>query len=770
MKKIIKNTLFFVCPVILAGFIFGLLAFYIYAPRSIKEYRTLTDITVYAEQLPEQPISDDNNWLDPYYVSFDQSRLPSYPIRFLRWLNLGQPQPWSPRFLAHQLKKLSNKSLLGDTQDGKNTILHMRAEEPKSIYIFGDVHGAFHSMVRNLNYLKQNNIIDDHLVLLDKNIFLVFNGDYIDRSPYSIDSLILISFLLEKNPKNVFYLRGKHESHGHWEDFGLKRELLVRGRAFSQQEIPFKEEVLGFFEILPQAVYISGKNDSEKVIRIAFDSKQNLPYDEENIGVNITKHNEPIKDIVLNSKLITNNPIDVVGSFQTEDWRLHNRVKQGLGFLEQDHGSSAWAVLSSPIYIHKEFLDFHSDAFVKLDVATHVEEAHVTLFHQDTRTMLGYQIEKPLNIVTGHFAQTNQDNMARKVVKIASTMSLNRGVPTIGKMAQLGMNMAVGEANFSYNKDKPMYRLYIDNDNYVPRLAKKNVDEFIKSKINYILFPVGTPTTLAYVDSVPQNDLLILFPITGATEIHTPKYKNIINYRVSYSDEAEILIKYVRKEYSVLKFAFLYQDDSFGKAPLEAAIKELQKAGITNYVALPYTRGNINFETQIKDFQKAQPDAVGFFSTAKAAQEFIRQIGINTVANTKLFGISFAGELTIKRFAKRHGLDILFASVVPNPRTSQLPIVQYYRRAFEGINVDFDGYSLEAFIGTRLFIEMIESLKGTITPQRVIEKLESYRRFDFHGLSLNFNPKDRSLSEHIWLETRPENEWQRVSVITKEFE
>lgn len=770
MKKIIRNTLFFVCPAILAGFLFGLLAFYIYAPRPVKEYRTLTDITMYTKQLPEQPESDDNNWLDPYYVSFDQSRLPSWPIRFLRWLNLGQPEPWSPKFLAHQLKKLRNKSLLESSQDGRNTILHIRAQEPKLIYVFGDVHGAFHSMVRNLNYLKENNVIGDDLVLLDKNIFLVFNGDYIDRSPYSIDSLILMSLLLEKNPHNVIYLRGNHEYHGHWEDFGLKRELFIRGRAYSQQEIPFKEQVLEFFKILPQSVYVSGKNDVEKMIRISFNSKQNLPYDEEKLGVDIAQHDEPIKETIINPKLITDTPIDVVASFQTEDWRLHNRVKQGLGFLEQDHGSSAWAVLSSPIYIHKEFLNFNSDAFVRVDVNNRAEEGLVTLFHQDTRTMLGYQIEKPLNIVTGHFSGADQDKSLRKVVKIASTMSLERGVPTIGKMAQLGMNLAVSEANFLQDKNKPMYRLYIDNDNYIPRWAKKNIDEFIKSGINYVLFPVGTPTILSYIDGILKDDVLVLFPITGAQEIHSPKYKNIINYRVSYADEAQILIKYMRKEYASLKFAFLYQDDSFGKAPLDAAIKELEQAGITNYVPLPYTRGNINFETQIKELQKAQPDAVGFFSTAKAAQEFIRQVGISTVANTKLFGISFAGELTIKRFAKRHGLDILFASVVPNPRTSQLPIVQHYRRAFVGLNVDFDVYSLEAFIGTRLFIEMIESMKGAITPKRVIDRLESYRNFDFHGLRMNFNPKDRSLSEHIWLETRPENEWQRVSVVTKEFE
>lgn len=770
MKKVVKNIWFFLLPAVAVGIAFGVAIHYIYAPKPIKEYSTLKEITAYAKALPEQPSSDDNNWLDPHFIQFGHSRLPSWPRRFAQFLGIGQPDPWSPRFLANQLIKLSeNRKKLG-LENGSRKVLHLKVHQPTSIYIFGDVHGAFHSMLRDLNHLQENNVINNDLKIINPDAYFIFNGDYINRSPYSVDALILLSILLEQNPTQVIYLPGNHERKGHWEDYGLKRELIIRGRDLSTQEIPFKEQLLTFFKTLPESLYISGKNDVNNAIRIAFNQSDDLTYREEDIPVEILSQKESLKVLKVDRHKASHNPIDVIASFQTEDWRKQNRIKNGLGFLDQDHGSSAWAVLSSPIYVHKEFLDFHSDAFAELQVGERVENASVTLHHQDTRTMMGFQIEKPLNIVSGQVSSQKKALGAKNVIKLASTMSLERGVPTLGQMAKLGLNAAINQSNRLGGDSQIMYRLYVDNDNYVPRMAKSNINEFLEHKINYVLLPIGTPTILSYIDILPKDDMLILFPITGAAAIRDKKYSNLALYHVSMVDEARILVKSIRNDYAAIKYAFLYQDDGFGRPPFNAAVEELAKLGITNYIALPYTRGSTNFDSQVKEFLKGQPDAIGFFSTAKAAQEFIRQVGASVIVNTKLFGISFAGELSIKRFAKLRGLDILFGATVPNPNTSKLPIVQDYRRALKEVNSNYDVYSLEAYIGARLFLEAVEAIEGPINPRRVMAQLESYKNYDFHGLKVNFNQSTRSMNEHMWLETKPDVEWQRISVLSGEPE
>ncbi|MCA9507746.1 MAG: ABC transporter substrate-binding protein [Myxococcales bacterium] len=770
MKKIFKNILLFIIPAVLAGITFGITTYFVFSPKPVKEYKTLHEITDYANTLPEQPPSDDNNWLDPYYVKFDESRLPAWPMRFLAWLKLGQSQPWSPQFLASQMIKLSLESKKLGREDGSKNIIHIKANGSVSAYIFGDVQGAFHSMVRNLNYLKKRGVINNELEIIEPKVFFVFNGDYIDRSAYNVDSLILMTILLEKNPERVIYLPGNHEYNGHWEDFGLKRELFIRGRALSHQEIPFKRQVLTFFKTLPQSVYISGEDDTAEVIRISFHPKSDLKYDESAISTDIVEHEKNVENIDLKNVKKSEKSIDVIASFQTENWRLHNRIKKGLGFLDQDHGASAWAVLSSPILVHKKYLDFHSDAFVRLDVGGKVSDASITLFHQDTRMMRGYEINSPLNVVTGKLALLNQSNEPRQVIKLASSMSLVQGVPTMGQMAKLGLNVAVNHANRTHENETPVYRLYIDNDNYIPQLARNNVESYLKMGIKYILFPVGTPTTLSYVDELQKNDALLLFPITGAEALRNNSYKNIINFRVGYMSEAIELVKHLKKEYGVVKFAFLYQNDSFGLPIFKTAVKELHKMGLNSVVPLPYTRGNISFDTQIKELQKTQPDALGFFCTAKAAREFIRQAGINVVANMKLFGISFAGELTIKNFAARNGIDILFAAVVPNPKTSALPIVVDYRETLDELDLPYDVYSLESYIMARLFIEVVENIGSQVTPQKVLQKLTSLKNYNFYGLNLSYNPKNQTLNEFMWLETKADEDWQRVSTTKMEYE
>ena len=54
-------------------------------------------------------------------------------------------------------------------------------------------------------------------------------------------------------------------------------------------------------------------------------------------------------------------------------------------------------------------------------------------------------------------------------------------------------------------------------------------------------------------------------------------------------------------------------------------------------------------------------DAIGFFSSSRGTQMFIRQIGVEYLAPKKLFGLAFLGEETFGTFLKQEGVTILFA-------------------------------------------------------------------------------------------------------------
>ncbi len=80
-----------------------------------------------------------------------------------------------------------------------------------TVIIKGDIHGDHETIPALLNKLeKKGKFKDGHI--LQHNLFLVFLGDYIDRGPDSIKVIKQITDLKEKNPQNVFLLRGNHET------------------------------------------------------------------------------------------------------------------------------------------------------------------------------------------------------------------------------------------------------------------------------------------------------------------------------------------------------------------------------------------------------------------------------------------------------------------------------------------------------------------------------------------------------------------------------
>jgi branched-chain amino acid transport system substrate-binding protein len=732
-------------------------------PAPPEEYTKISAINVYAHSLPEFPDSDDRDWEDPHFLNYYHSRSVSFLTRALQQLGIWQRSAWSAVYLSKLLKQATKNNHAMGMIDGKKAVIHIKASSPTRVLVFGDVHAAFHSLVRDLLHLRESGIIDDDLKILDKNLFIVFNGDFIDRSPYSIDALILLLSIIKNNPKQVFYLAGKHERDGNWKDYGLKRELIWRGRAFSQQPVPFEKQVLDFFSSLPASVYVSGADDDKDVIRISFNDRAFLGYKEAEIDKSFLKHDESIKYGEISERNYGPSPIDVRAAFKTEEWRRHNRIKKnGLGQLDQDQGATTWAVLSSPVMVHKVFLNFHSDAFAELSIDKKVTDATITMHHQDSRTVIGFSLDPPINVISGRLSSEVVSELS---LKVGSTMPLIRGLATMSRQLKAGFSSCINEFNRTDKNQGRNIRLFVDNDDYIPQLARENTIAHLRQGIRFFLSPLGTPTIYNYLDLLIENKAVVFFPEANNTAKNGVEFPNLVYYRASYESEARTLIRVMKKDFSATKFAIFYQDDSYGQGPFKAAMEELKKLGVTEILPLPYTRGTNSFATQVQQLKKFSPDALGLFSVALPTKEFIRQIGMNDLLTVNLFGLSAISEVAMKKFAKQKGLTIMYGASVPNPYMSPLPIVEDYRRAMKTENNILDTFSLEAYIGTRIFLYALGQAKSkNPSPMEVLKEVETIKNMDFHGIAIDFNPITRSLAKQVFIETNERMLWKAYPV------
>jgi ABC-type branched-subunit amino acid transport system substrate-binding protein len=411
------------------------------------------------------------------------------------------------------------------------------------------------------------------------------------------------------------------------------------------------------------------------------------------------------------------------------------------------------------------YINFFYDSFASIQVATPIEKSTISLINRDIRTNDPFTIHEPLNIISGMPAQDPRSFSGKPCILLGSSMSLIQGLPMLGKMMKQGLMTRVNKENREQGGvDGRVIRVIVKNDDYYPPKTRDNIREFLERGIDITLLQIGTPTLISYLDLVKEGKLIALFPVTGAPILYTPEYDRVISFRASYDDEVRALINYIYGEIGDRSFAFLYQNDSYGKGPLESAHKSLERFGIKKWTDISYPRGSTNLKEEATKIKEASYDALGLFSTAQPTQELLRLISVNILADKDLFGISPLAEESFRQFIKKHNVPITFGAVVPNPNTSKLEIVEEYRKEMIKSGYRVSAYALEGYLATTILIDAMKKIKGPINQNSVTDMIKSIKNLDLQGLKLNYNPARSDLCEYVYLEMGENREWVRTEI------
>lgn len=764
MKKIIA-LIFFITMLLASVALYFVYTGFNHNSGLERPLQNFVSLQTHLAQLPELVISDNHEWEDPSYTTFYKSIQPTWFNKVLQFFHLQKDDPWSIDRIAETLQIVvaDQKKF----QEKGEYAVHITAQQNTKFVIWGDLFGAVHSLSRDLEYFREQKIIDDQFVILQPNYYFIFLGNVIRRSPYSLETLHIILLLIERNPGKVFYLKGKQESNDYWKNFNFKKEISTLSfTAQSKNIITYESLISDLFFSLPGALYITGKDATRNVIVLSNQphsyALQDINQDQffgKDVGsvdyIGITSHTKVTKQI---------EPIAIIKG--GKDIKTASTT-HGLTLLEPDQGAITWSVISCPTQIYQEFSHFYEDTFVMLTLGSTLQQATLQLMYQDVRNKTGFQPGDLFNLVTGQiiyeFGVTSKPSYF-----IGSTMPLTRSLSDSGQHMKMGMTALINQSNQKNYLDGHFVKAIILDDQYMPDLALKNIEILRNTyKIDTLLLPLGSPTLAAYIDLVLSGKITVIFPATGSPDFRKKENKHIVNWRASYQEEAHALMEYMIAENAAKKFAFFYQDDAYGLGPLATAHEILKAKGITDWVDIPYNKVGTNLEESVKLFHKSQADAIGFFSISTITAEFIRQVGIETIFSKKLFGISFLADHTFRKFLEDRGISMLFSSVVPNPKTNDLEIVKEFRALMDINNYPYDIFSLEAYIGTSLYLEALKSIKDNVTAEKIMQYFESYKNFTFKGLAMTFDPNSRGLSQNVWLETSSD-QWKEVKFLSQQ--
>jgi len=722
--RIIKYFLLIICLTIPVLFFWRLSKY----PEHTK-FDTLSDLKNYAAFYPEFVKSDNNDWIDPEYTSFYPKTLGHSFFKKIA-INIGikKDPVWNIYAFETLLKQVTEKR-----KKEKNSLEKtIEVKDGDSFIIFGDLHGAFHSMVRNLDELKKTGIINESLEIIKNNLSIIILGDAISRSPYSLELLHILLVLIHKNPGKIFYLQGNHETDGYWENFSMRRALKYISPVLGKntlKHIPLEKEINKFFSTLPKTLIITHKKNNREKIFCSYS--------------NICK--KLLDDITVKLILLGEKRLDVI------------KEQLGLTFLGYQRTAARWSLISCPTEIYKNFFNFFHDAFVELSIGNSIATSILTLHNRNIKTGENYK-QKHFNPTFGYEIKNKKEILDKKTIfNVGSTMSLTGITGPLGRETKLGLETAI----YAFNRKKTdrLIKPVIFDDGYVPRIALSNIKTMLNQyNIESIIIPTGTPTLSLYWDMVKKGEIAVLFPYTGGSQFRKKEIKNIVHFRASYDNEVKSSIKHLVKEHGIRNFAFFYQKDSYGLPIAKAAHEELKKYGITKWLDLPHLKTQADFTYLVEQVKKEMPGAIGCFSSHFPTQEFISKLGAEFFLGRILFGVSFLYSEAFQRFLEHRGIDFILSSVVPDPITSTIQIAKEHKKNMLERGLKSSTNSLEAYISAELLANAIKNVSSPFTKEKIINYFENLNNYKFKGLTLTFNPETRDLSQPVWIRTI-ENKW-----------
>lgn len=762
--------------------------------RLHTSFNSLSQLASYAEHALEYPEIDNIDWERPDFTSFYMSRKPTSWSRFKNFFGV-QKTIFDLTEFGRILQDVTNDRMARGFHGKFAQKLVFKNQG--SLIVFGDLQGAYHSLVRSLKYLVTLDILSQELMLNEAS-YVVFNGNLIDSSAYNLEALMAVLVLMQKNPEHVIYIRGQNESDIKKEESTLYSQLKII--APEKADVLF-DQIKAFFDTLPLALY--AKRDENEVLKIF--SQTADQFDDKQLGNFLSLDN---KSDLLHAGDVksTLSGISVGAIIQAYDYSRTLGLKRYVG------PPITWQVFSSPTGAHRRLYGFFSDAFAIVDSSTHFNDWMITLYANDLQAPNGFDMMGTYNLSTGIFISGKQidffdgaeikkfkgvieakeklladlkekckkdngatssqskkilaEDVGQQTLRLGVSGDLSKAAKNIGKKIKETLTKAFEEKNNQGGVRGVSFQGIFLDDAYTPEIARQNFLKFVDElNVDILLASFGTATTQESLDLVNADKMILLFPAaTESRPFRDAKLKNAVSLTVSYYEQGKALIDYIFQKSPPKKIAFIYQNDDFGKDGLSGAKAALKKYNFTQIVELPYERNQVDFLSQIKVLKQENPDAIGFFGLPLAAMEFMKNIGALFLSTKVMFGISDLRDNDLMKFMDEKGISFVYANSLPDWQTSSMELAKDYKRFAASNRIVPDPFSFETYVIAQVLFYLIEHIDGPVTKEKLIQAAEKVKNIDFKGLNLNFDPESRVLLDAVWIAQNNNEPWTKVIV------
>jgi branched-chain amino acid transport system substrate-binding protein len=317
-----------------------------------------------------------------------------------------------------------------------------------------------------------------------------------------------------------------------------------------------------------------------------------------------------------------------------------------------------------------------------------------------------------------------------------------------GPAAQLGQRMQVGmqayftAVNAQGGVNGRAIKLLTRDDGYEPEKAVAAVKALIvEDKVFALAGSVGTPTGLAALPILTEQQVPLVGMFTGAQALREPFNRYVFHVRASYYDETERIVQHLTT-LGIKKIAVFYQNDAYGKAGLEGVTRALTKRQLKPVATATVERNSVDVTQSLETLVKSEPEAIVQISAYKSCAALIKQARAKGYGG-RFFNVSFVGSRALADELGDVGQGVVISQVVPFPYAQSSPIVRdYQQRMTEAGQKDFDFSSLEGYLTARVLVEGLRRAGKNLTRDALIAGLESMHDVNLGGFTIRYGAND----------------------------
>lgn len=352
--------------------------------------------------------------------------------------------------------------------------------------------------------------------------------------------------------------------------------------------------------------------------------------------------------------------------------------------------------------------------------------------------------------------------LANPPIKIGMSAALSGPTQTLGLEMRKGIEIYFAKINAQGGIHGRKLELITLDDKYEPPLAAKNVRELVKNpEILALIGNLGTPTAVVTIPIINEYKIVLFAPFTGASILRkTPPDRYIFNFRASYQEEINEMIKGISAiGIKPQEIAFIIQNDTYGDAGYQEAIKTLQANGYhqaENLAVGRYTRNTLNVEEGLAWLLDAKPTpkAIIIMGTYAPVAKFIK-LASKEFPAAFFLNASFVGSQALSReLADTADGKVIVTQVVPS-LNAELPAIAEYHKDLKkwdpAANPDFG--SLEGYLAAKLFVIGLQKAaqQDKLTRAELVEVFEDLQDIDIGiGVKINLDKSNHQALHQAW--------------------